>query len=70
MDEEVKEPVVLTKFENFCKLFPEFTFWPDQTRTPKESKQDERTLAQAVAQRERRKNRNLINGARGKYGKS
>ena len=63
------EPVVLTKFEHFCKLFPALNFWPDETRTPSESKKDERTLAAAVLQRERRKNRNLINWARGQYGK-
>ena len=67
------EPVVLTKFEHFCKLITDskfeclrnFTFWPDATRTPSESKKDERTLALAVAQRERRRHRN-----REQYGKS
>ena len=66
-DEEVKEIVVLTKFEHFCKLFPALNFWPDETKTPSESKKDARTLAKAVEQRERRKVRNMIQGFRGGY---
>ena len=45
-------------YANFVAMYPELNCWEDESQVT-QSKEDPRTLASAVAQRERRKARNL-----------
>ncbi len=58
----VKQGVVVKRitpgYANFVAMYPELNCWEDESQVT-QSKEDPRTLASAVAQRERRKARNL-----------
>ncbi len=70
----MKQGVVVKRitpgYANFVAMYPELKCWEDESQVI-QSKEDPRTLASAVAQRERRKRRNLQNiAAGGMNGKS
>lgn len=58
----VKQGVVIKRitpgYANFVSMYPELNCWEDESQVT-QSKEDPRTLASAVAQREKRKQRNL-----------
>lgn len=58
MKQAIKIKRITPGYANFVALYLELNCWEDESQVT-QSKEDPRTLASAVAQRERRKARNL-----------
>jgi len=58
MNKSVVVKRITPGYANFVAMYPELNCWEDESQIT-QSKEDPRTLASAVAQRERRKQRNL-----------